>query len=205
MRTGLMAAVAATAALVAGCGTTAQHGDHPAKDPAKDLASMSGMEGTSGMDLAGMHMRAGSAKGRPSAAAAMICTGETGAAVKRTFQLGAVPHKQQMWMPSVYGCTWTLPHSTLDLAVDDATDPAKGRMRFAQLKAATPGAQKVGGMASFGFPAFQSSSGMVVFLKDGKVLSVDARHVSDQDLPKGFSREDVAYGVASAVIACWSE
>jgi hypothetical protein len=60
-------------------------------------------------------------------------------------------------------------------------------------------------MASFGLPAFDSADGTVVFLKDGKVLSVDARKVAHRDLPKGFSREGVAYAVASAVIGCWSE
>jgi hypothetical protein len=196
MRIRLLVAVAATAAAVAGCGTTAQHDAHSAHEQ---------MAGMSGMEMAGMHMQGAPSHGRPSAAAAMICTGETGRAVERTFQLDAVPQRQQMWMPPVYGCTWTLPHSTLDLAVDDATDPAKGRKRFEQLRATLPGAQKLGGLAAFGFPALQSPAGMVVFLKDDKVLSVDAREVAAKDLPQGFSREDVAYGVASAVIACWSE
>lgn len=193
MKIGSMAAVVATVALCAGCGTAMQQDVHSA--------------GTqmAGMQMAGMRMQGGPAAGRPSAAAAMTCSAETGRAVERTFALDAVPRSRPMWMPPVYACTWQLPHSRLDLAVDDVTHPAQGRKRFAQMRATTPGAQKLGGLASFGFPAFQSASGMVVFLKDGKVLSVDARQVADRDLPAGFSREDVAYGVASAVIACWSE
>jgi hypothetical protein len=202
MRTRMLAAVAVTAALVAGCGTTTQHGDHSADH--RERSAMD-MKQNGGMSMAGMHMDAGASHGRPSAAAAMICSPETASAVRRTFELGALPQQEQMWMPPVLGCTWALPHGSLDLAVDDATNPARGRHRFEQLRAAVPGAHELRGMASFGFPAFESPSGMVVFLKDGKVLSVDARRVPRRDLPQGFSREDVAYGVASAVIACWSE
>jgi hypothetical protein len=198
----MLAAVTVTAALVTGCGTTTQHGDRPARH--QDMASMSGAEHMRGMSMAGMRMKVGP-KGQPSAAAAMVCSAETGAAVRRTFQLDAVPAKRQMWMPPVFGCSWALPHGTLELAVDVATDPPKGRRRFEQMQTVVPDARALRGMASLGFPAIQSPSGMVVFLEDGKVLSVDARQVAARDLPQGFSREDVAYGVASAVIACWSE
>ena len=202
MRTRMLATVAVTAALAAGCGTTTQQSDHPTDHRER---SSKDMKPAGGMSMAGMKMDAGASQGKPSGAAAMICSAETAAAVRRTFQLGALPQKQAMWMPPVYGCTWALPHGSLDLAVDHAADRVQARLRFEEMKAAIPDAQTLRGMASFGLPAFESSSGMVVFLKDGKVLSADARRVPGRDLPQGFSREDVAYGVASAVIACWSE
>jgi hypothetical protein len=209
MKVRLMTAVVATVAVAAGCGTAGmqmQDGHSaPHGSGHREMSGGPGVHAMSGMEMAGMRMGGGSASGKPSAAAAMICSAETGRAVKRALALDAVPMRQQMWMPPIFGCTWQLPHGRLQLAVDDATDPAKGHRRFAQMMVTVSGAEKLGGMASFGFPAFESSAGMVVFLKDGKVLSVDARRVAGQDLPKGFSREDVAYGVASAVIACWSE
>jgi hypothetical protein len=210
MRRRLLAALA-TAVVVTGCGTTTQQGGHAAPerhDPMAGMAGMAGMSGrsgTSGMELAGMRMRAGRVGGRPSPAATMICTAETGHSIERTFGLRAVPARRPMWMPPVYGCGWALPHGTLDLAVDDATRPGQGRRRFEQLEAATPGARRLTGMAGFGLPAFESRPGMVVFLKDGKVLSVDARRVAGQDLPDGFNRESVAYSVAAGVVACWSK
>jgi hypothetical protein len=45
----------------------------------------------------------------------------------------------------------------------------------------------------------------VVFLKDHKTLWVDATRVAASDLPEGTNRQDAAYGVAAAVIACWTE
>ena len=216
MKTRMLAAVLATAAVTAGCGTTGMQmtGGRSAHDHAArpSMRHMHGGPGGSGMAMAGMHMRAtapgsgtGAGADQPSVAAAMICAVDTGRAIQRAFGLHAVPMRQQMWMPPVYGCAWKLPHSRLDMAVDDASDPADARQRFARIQAGTPRAHRIVGMANLGFPAFQSSAGMTVFLKDGKVLSVDARKVSPQDLPRGSSREAAAYAVASAVIGCWSE
>ena len=216
MKIGMLAAVLAAAAMTAGCGTTGMQmtGGRSAHDHAAasrpSMRHMHGRPGGSGMAMAGMHMRApapgsGSGSDHPSVAAAMICAVDTGRAIQRAFGLHAVPMRQQMWMPPVYGCAWKLPHSRLDMAVDDATDPADARQRFARIRASTRRAHRIVGMANLGFPAFQSSVGTVVFLKDGKVLSVDARKVSRQDLPKGSSREAAAYAIASGVIGCWSE
>jgi hypothetical protein len=60
-------------------------------------------------------------------------------------------------------------------------------------------------MASFGFPAFETPRGDVGFIKDDKTLWVDATRLSGGDLPTGQTRQDVAYGVAAAVIGCWTE
>jgi hypothetical protein len=216
MKIRMLAAVLATAAMTAGCGTTGMQmtGGRSAHDHATasrpSIRHMHGRPGGSGMAMAGMHMRAhapgsGSGADQPSVGAAMICAVDTGRAIQRAFGLYAVPMRQQMWMPPVYGCAWKLPHSRLDMAVDDASDPADARQRFARIRAGSRRAHRIVGMANLGFPAFQSSAGMVVFFKDGKVLSVDARKVSPQDLPRGSSREAAAYAVASAVIGCWSE
>jgi hypothetical protein len=60
-------------------------------------------------------------------------------------------------------------------------------------------------MDNLGFPAVSTRAGDVVFLKDGKTLHVDATRLPDASLPRSFSRSEVAYSVAAAVIACWKE
>ena len=67
-----------------------------------------------------------------------------------------------------------------------------------------PRAESLPGLQSLGLPAFRSG-GTVVFLKDGKTLRVDGSGLSAAALPAGLSRGEVAYGVAAAVVACWSE
>ena len=68
-----------------------------------------------------------------------------------------------------------------------------------------PRPRTIHGLADLGFPAFETAHGDAVFIKDHKTLWVDASRLADSDLPRGRSREDVAYGVAAAVIACWTE
>lgn len=191
-----LAAIGVAVVALAGCSTTQQGANVTDRArPARPAA----------MAMAGMDMPMTAADGRPSPAAAMICSDEIGHTVRRTFGLSAVPPRRRMWMPPVFGCTWQLPHSRLQLAVDDTSRPGKGRRQFARMHASLAGASRIRGMESFGFPAFQAPAGVVVFLKDGKVLSVDARTVARQDLPADFTREEVASAVAAAVIACWSE
>ena len=60
-------------------------------------------------------------------------------------------------------------------------------------------------MANFGFPAFETRRGDVVFIKDHKTLWVDASRLAPERLPADLTPADVAYGVAAAVIGCWTE
>ena len=91
------------------------------------------------------------------------------------------------------------------LSVKDLDSAGPGRAYFDDLRRSLPVATTVKGVASYGFPAFETTHGDVVFLKDHKTLWVDAGRLTRADLPAGTSREDAAYGVAAAVIACWTE
>lgn len=156
-----------------------------------------------GMDMKGMDMGADSAK--PSAAAAMICSEETAGAVQRGLALGARPQGLSSFSDQLFRCTYQLPSGELRLSVKDLTSEAPGRAYYEKLEADLAPVQPIRGVASFGFPAFQTAHGDVVFIKDHKTLWVDASRLADSDLPKGSTRTGTAYGVAAAVIACWTE
>lgn len=193
----LIAVLATTTVLVAGCGSggTGSAGGSP---------SASSSAGTS---MKGMDMSQTDAGSGPSETASMICGGEIRTAVRKNLALANQPRPTHTWAQAtrVFTCTYRLPGGTLRLSVNDARDAATGREYFDRLRSDLPGAKAIGGMESFGFPSFANSRGNAVFLKDGKTLRVDASGLRRASLPAGFSREDAAYGVASAVIACWSE
>lgn len=141
----------------------------------------------------------------PSAPAAMICSKETADAVRRTFALPADAPAEDGWRPPTYTCAYALPHGSLRLSVRDLRAGAAATAWFERLQRHAAGAHRIVGLQSLGLPAFEATGGRVGFLKDGQALVVDASGVPARDLPPGFSRTGVAYGVAAAVIACWSE
>jgi hypothetical protein len=198
MRTpGLLATLAVLGVLAAGCGgSTSAPGAQPSASASS--STQAGASGTN-MDMG--------ASGRPTAAARMICSDEIRDAVRRTFVMTDDPVGTSSWDRSgrVFSCSWRVPHGRLAMSVQDATDPTKGRAHFKVLRSELRGAKALSGMESFGFPAFRTSSGNVVFLKDGKTLRVDATSLSDGALPQDFTRAQTAYSVAAAVIACWTE
>ncbi len=160
--------------------------------------------GATGGDTMAMDM---GAAGKPSEPASMICGAEIRGAVKRTFALPEQPSATPRWSASdrLFTCTYRIGGSPLALAVQDATEAGRGAAYFGRLRDDAAGARPIGGMESFGFPAFETPTGRVAFLKDGKSLEVDASALPATTLPAGYSREEVAYSVASAVIACWTE
>jgi hypothetical protein len=143
----------------------------------------------------------------PSEAAGMICSREIAQAVQRTFGLSGLPQATDRWADQTYTCDYQLSASTLRLSVKDVDGTTAGRDFFDDLAHRLPGAVAIKGLQNLGFPALEtpSSVGSVVFLKDHKTLWVDARRVASRDLAPGFSRTGAAYGVAAAVIACWTE
>lgn len=198
MRARTLVAAVATATLLAGCGGGGSAQLHA--EPGVTHGASAGMSGMPRMSMADMH-----AGRRPSGSARMICAAETRHAVQRTFALSVRPPATSTWVHRLFACTYDLPHGSLRLAVDDATDPEVGRAYFNALRSQLSGSRTIRGAEAFGFPAFRTPDGNVVFLKDGKTLRVDASAVSRQGLPTGFSRMDAAYAVAAAVIACWTE
>ena len=204
----LAAALTLTALLTGGCaagGSSASTPHRPAQGTDQGTAQGMKMSAEDMKNMNGMDMSAASG---PSQTATMVCGREIRGAVRRTLGLDALPPRpSSSWSGSqrLFECTYRVPQGTLRLSVKDATDPAAGRAFYDRLRSRLPGARALEGMQSFGLHAFQATDGHVVFLKDGKTLQVDASGLSGAALPAGFSRVDVAYGVAAAVVACWSE
>ncbi|QNN51752.1 hypothetical protein [Nocardioides mesophilus] len=190
----LWSLAAATVLVTAGCSTATAGGEEQHTMPDGSRMSDSAMSSS-----------ATATDSRPSESAQMICSGETRDAVVRTFQLSDPPASSSTWSHQVFSCTYQLPEGDLKLSVHDATDEASGTTYFAQTRAEFDDADSIDGMQNFGLPAFQTTDGVVVFLKDGKTLRVDATGLSASAFPPGFSAEQSAYSVAAAVIACWSE
>lgn len=151
----------------------------------------------------GMDMSAGTTA--PSAPAAMICSSEIVDAVSRTFALDGPAATSSRWQRPDFRCDYRLPKGSLRLTVSDIAGEPEGRRRFDDLRRQLNGATTIRGVQGFGLPGFETPRGDVVFLKDHKTLWVDAHAVAAADLPSGFTRAEAAYGVAAAVVACWSE
>jgi hypothetical protein len=61
------------------------------------------------------------------------------------------------------------------------------------------------GLTGLGLPAYETQSGTAVFLKDSKLLRVDATKLKLNPRANAGSRTDIAYEVATDVMGCWSE
>lgn len=200
--------------VLAGCGGMHGMGGMGGKKPSS-MAPSAGMPSgrhtmPDGTVMGGKQMPPGSAQpassdGQPSAVAAMICSNDTADAVEKTFGLRVVPHRTAVWSAPVYRCQYALAGGGLKLTVADLDAAGPGSAWFSRLRHRLPAAKSISGMQSLGFPAFETSSGDVVFLKDHKTLWVDASGLRRSELPAKFSRTDAAYHVAASVIACWSK
>lgn len=142
---------------------------------------------------------------QPSGTASMICGPEIREAVAHTVGIDRAPRGRRSWADPRFRCRYLLTAGELRLSVEDLDAAAAGRDYFDRLRARVPDATGIGGLQNLGFPSFESTHGDVVFLKDHKTLWVDASRLDPARLPDGMSRQDVAYGVAAAVIACWTE
>lgn len=187
--THLVATAVAAALLTAGCGTS---------DPGRGTAQP---QKVTRSDAA----LSDAAQTGPSGPAQMICSDEIARAVKIDFQLSRRPARTDAWADQVYRCDYTVGDGTLHLSVKDDTDLAAGAAYFAALRAKLPGAELLSADENLGFPAFETTDGGVVFIKDGKTLRVDVSDLPDAAIPDGFTRRDMAYGIAAAVISCWTE
>jgi hypothetical protein len=141
----------------------------------------------------------------PSETASMICGAEIQEAVAHTLGIGHAPRGLHTWADRLYRCRYLVGAGELRLSVKDLDAAAPGRAYFHRLRGHVPAPEDLVGVESLGFPSFESIHGDVVFLKDHKTLWVDASRLDPARLPSGLSRRDVAYGVAAAVIACWTE
>lgn len=210
--TGLLVA----AFLLTACGAASgQGGDQGSAaqepgEPTHTMADGSVMDGSTheehGGDHGGDHGSHGSSVAGPSEVATMICGGQVGEDVGRIMGVEGELEPTSTWEEPVFTCTFDLPEGPIVLRVHDATDEQAGQAYFEGLQAGDRQAEPLRGLLGLGLPAFTTDRGTAVFIREGKTLEVDAT-----GLPRGpvsatgdQDRRDVAYEVASSVLACWT-
>jgi hypothetical protein len=142
---------------------------------------------------------------QPSDSARLVCGPEIAGDIATLAGLPTAPKGTATWADHVYTCTYQLPAGPLVLSVQDATDLAAGHAYFKALRPTLGPTHSLRGLEGLGLPAYESTKGTVVFLKDGKTLKVDATQLSTAVGGHNASPVDVAYEVGTDVIGCWSE
>ena len=163
--------------------------------------SMPGMASTSATPPAEAIVNADS----PSKSAQMICGSEARANVATLMGLATPSQAQATWADHIYTCTYQLAVGPLVLSVKESPDLPSARIYFDALRARLGNTKLLTGMTGLGLPAYETTTGTVVFLKDNKTLEVNASALSAHVGPEGSSRPDFAYAVAIAVLACWTD
>jgi hypothetical protein len=209
-RTQLLGVVAASTLLLAGCAGTSST-FHPIHNTSSSASSSSAASPSSsasndmGMTAAEMANMNASAGPRPSASAKMVCSDEIRDSVTSLLKLSSRPEPVDHWANNHYTCTYHLPAGSLVLSVQDSPDVATGRAYFTKLRHGLRHTRPLGALQSLGLPAFETADGSVAFLKDGKTLQVDATGLPARVGPHHSPRINLAYTLATDVIACWSE
>lgn len=161
---------------------------------------MSGMTATTPAPSAHTNMKPSS----PSASATMICGPETVKNVTTLMGLGTPAPARATWANSLYTCTYRLPGGPLVLSVKESSSAETARGHFDALRARLGRTAAVTGLAALGLPAYEKANGTVVFLKDKMTLQVDATALPPRVGTQNITRADLAYTVATDILACWS-
>ncbi|WP_143587991.1 hypothetical protein [Tersicoccus phoenicis] len=197
-RTGFVLAVGVIA--LAGCagppaatpppspGLSATASSSPASAPASSSPASSGSpsaSSTAGSDAV------------PSARISMICTDKR--VLAKVSALIGDTARTSSWNDRLFTCRYPAVGGALVITVKQ---PPKGGERtwYDQQRSRYPGITTIDGLTNFGLPGASTDDGVVLFLKDGMTLTVDARQLTDR--PTGQRAQD-AYSIASVVIACW--
>jgi hypothetical protein len=165
------------------------------------------MEGATHVHADGHDHGSAAAEPGPSEAARMVCTGQVVEDVARILDLPSEATPSSAWEPPVFTCRFDLDVGPLTLSVHDATDRASGMAHFQGERISSTDARPIRGVYSLGLPAYETSAGIVSFVKDGKTLEVDASGLAGKRLgvENSRTRSEIAYAVATSVLACWTE
>lgn len=178
----LMAVMAAVAILLVGCATSG-------------APTAGGSTATSGKAV----------KGGPTGPALMICGEEPAGSITTILELDKSPHTVDNWTGDLYTCTYHLPMGEFVLSVKESANDATALAYFHDLQATLAPTTPIEGLANLGLPAYNTAAGAAVFVKDNMTLQVDASKLPDTLGPHQISRNDLAYQVATVILACWAE
>lgn len=206
-----LAAAPVMLAALAACDGGAEAGAHGPSDThtMPDGTVMQGTEHPGGhhhSDDSGHGKDAEEDAAGPSPAARMVCAGSVVDDVTRILALEGEPEPSSSWNTPMFICTFELDEGPLVLTVHDAAQERAGKRHFDTVRAELGQTSPLKGMYGLGLPAFETDDGTVVFIKDGKTLRVDATELPDHLGPDdGMSQTELAYAVATSVLACWTE
>lgn len=136
-------------------------------------------------------------------ASLMICGKEPRADIAVILALDTPPQTVDSWADELYTCTYHLPAGALVLSVKESADEASALSYFNALGTNLAPITPIEGLANLGLPAYETSDGAVVFVKDNMTLQVDASKLPDKIGPHDVSRNALAYQVATTILACW--
>ncbi|QYF91049.1 hypothetical protein [Arthrobacter sp. PAMC25284] len=141
----------------------------------------------------------------PSEAALMVCGTETQDKISISLALSTAPHSVSSWADKLFTCTYHLAEGNFVLSVKESADPASARQYFDSLQSKAGDAAPIKGLANLGFPAYETTGGSVVFLKDNMTLSVDASDLPGAVGPNHVTPTAFAYQISTTILACWTE
>jgi hypothetical protein len=195
--------------VLAGCGGTATNSQPAPSQPSHSGGSSTsmapGMDMAPGESMSDMAGPGGSGSGKPSADSRLVCGPEIRRDIGHLLDLKPAPRGSATWLHHVFTCMYRLPSGPLVLQVTEAADAQAAHGDFQTLRRELTPTQPLKGLAGLGLPAFETRTGTTVFLKDNMVLRVDATRLTRSGGAKSASRSDVAYEVATDVMACWAE
>ncbi len=86
----------------------------------------------------------------------------------------------------------------------DSADVPAASTYFTAERSRIGATHRLDGMTGLGLPAYESTSGVVTFLKDHMTLVVDARSLKGAIGPEHHTPAYIAYTLATDVLACWN-
>ncbi len=210
-RTPLLASLAVSALLLSGCAAAAgsvgadQAPSSDASAPAAPAAADPSAHGGHAGHHGGGSPSPRAAVSEPSEAAKMVCGDQPMDRLTAILELEQDPHTVNSWADSTFTCTYHLDEGALEISVREAPDKAAALTYFDAMQALAVDATPIEGLASLGFPAYETADGSAVFQKDSFVLQVDASGLPEAMGPDRISRNALAYQLSTTILACWVE
>ena len=214
-RKGPLGLLIAVPLLLTGCAAAEATTGHAALTrPATSSPSptMSGMSMSPGESMPGMASNTAAPSSQlpvkaagPSKSAQMICGPETRRNVSTLMALHTPPPTKATWVDHTYTCTYQLPVGPLIVSVKESPGVPAARSYFNAMRARSGHTTTLSGLVGLGLPAYEDTTGKVVFLKDNMTLQVNPTALPQQVGPQHTLRADFAYTLATDILACWSE
>lgn len=203
----MLALAIVPALLLTGCATASAADTSVPSDVASDAPAESGADHSDASHGAPTSedspSDASSSKDAPSEAAQMICSADIQDSVAAALGLDAAPVPEDSFANAIYTCSYPISDGALVLSVMEMADNAAAQAHAAELKNTFDSAEDIVGLANLGLPAYETPDGVVMFVKDNMMLQVDARNMPVSDGQGDTFRTDIAYRLATNVLACW--